>query len=93
MAASRRWLHLEIRSATADGKLEAGNFNPGPINVARAKWQRKDGNLQVFFELRDVNYPGSTYTLKFSDAEDRMTANYLQAALGKNFAVEFMRQK
>ena len=84
---------LEIRSATAEGKLEAGYFNPGPINVARAEWQRKDGNLQVFVELRDVNYPGSTYTLKFSDSEDRMTGNYFQAAQGENFAVEFVRQK
>ena len=84
---------LEIRSATTEGKLEAGYFNPGPINVARAEWQRKDGNLQVFVELRDVNYPGSTYTLKFSDSEDRMTGNYFQAAQGENFAVEFVRQK
>jgi hypothetical protein len=84
---------LEIRNATADDKLEAGYFNPGPINVGRAEWQRKDGNLQVFVELRDVNYPGSTYTLKFSDAEDRMTGNYFQAAQGENFAVEFVRQK
>ena len=84
---------LEIRSATAEGKLEAGYFNPGPINVARAEWQRKDGKLQVFVELRDVNYPGSTYTLSFSDTEDRMTGNYFQAAQGENFAVEFVRQK
>jgi hypothetical protein len=84
---------LEIRGATPDGKVDAGYFNPGPINVARAEWQRKDGKLQVFVELRDVNYPGSTYTLKFSDAEDRMTGNYFQAAQGENFAVEFVRQK
>jgi hypothetical protein len=84
---------LEIRSATADGKLEAGYFNPGPINVGHAEWQRKDGKLEVFVELRDVNYPGSTYTLKFSDVDDRMTGNYFQAAQGENFAVEFVRQK
>jgi hypothetical protein len=84
---------LEIRSATAEGKLEAGYFNPGSINVARAEWQRQDGKLQVFVELRDVNYPGSTYTLKLSDTEDRMTGNYFQAAQGENFTVEFVRQK
>ena len=83
---------LEIRSATAEGKLEAGYFNPGPINVARAEWQRNDGKLQVLVELRDVNYPGSTYTLTFSDTEDRMTGNYYQAAQGENFTVEFLRQ-
>lgn len=94
-----RWLRpdggyiLEIRSATAEGKLEAGYFNPGPIHVARAEWQWKDGKLQVIVELRDVNYPGSTYTLEFSATEDRMTGNYFQATQRENFAVEFVRQE
>lgn len=94
-----RWLRpdggyiLEIRRATAAGKLEAGYFNPRPIRVARAEWQRKDGRLQVFVELRDENYPGSTYTLEFSDTEDRLTGNYFQAVQRENFAVEFVRQK
>lgn len=57
---------LEIRSATADGKLAARYLNPSPINVARAEWQQKEGKLHVFVELRDVNYPGSPTRSPFS---------------------------
>lgn len=99
-----RWLRpdggyiLEIRDATVSeqadqGKLEAGYFNPNPIHVARAEWRREDGNLQVFVELRDVNYPGSTYTMEYSADEDRMAGNYYQAAQREDFAVEFVREK
>jgi len=84
---------LQIRSATADGKLDARYLNPNSINVARAEWRRKDAALQVFVELRDVNYPGSTYTLAFSAADDRLAGNYFQAAQQQNFDVEFVRQK
>ncbi len=93
-----RWLRpdggyiLEIRSAAPDGKLDAGYFNPGPIHVARAEWKQKDGKLSVFVELRDVNYPGSTYTLEFVEAEDRMVGVYFQAVERVNFDVEFVRE-
>lgn len=93
-----RWLRpdggyiLEIRSATADGKLEARYFNPRSIHVARAEWQRRDGKLQVFVELQDVNYPGSTYMLDFSPAEPQLTGTYYQASQGETFAVEFVRE-
>jgi hypothetical protein len=83
---------LEIRSATAEGKLEAGYFNPKPIHVATAEASREGETVKVFIELRDVNYPGSTYTLSYQPATDRMTGNYFQAALGQNFEVEFVRQ-
>ena len=62
---------LEIKTASADGKLDAGYFNPNPINVSRAEWQKKEGSLVVVVELRDVNYPGSTYTLNFSKTNDQ----------------------
>ena len=84
---------LEIRNATAQGKLEAAYFNPRPIHVARGEWRQKDGKLQLFVELRDANYPGSTYTLDYSAADDRMTGNYFQALQGQNFDVEFIRRK
>ena len=44
---------LQIRSATADGKLDARYLNPNSINVARAEWRRKDAALQVFVELTE----------------------------------------
>jgi hypothetical protein len=84
---------LEIRGASPDGRLTAGYFNPNPINVGRAEWKKKDGKLQVFVELRDVNYPGSTYTLDVSAKGDQMSGNYFQATQQQNFAVEFIKQR
>jgi len=94
-----RWLRpdggyiLEIRSAAPDGKLDAAYFNPRPIHVARAEWKARDGKLSVFVELRDVNYPGSTYSLQFLDAKDQMAGTYFQAAQQMTFDVEFVRMR
>ncbi len=84
---------IEIKSASADGKLEANYFNPNPIKVGHAEWQKKNNGLMIIVELRDVNYPGSTYTLNFIPNENRMTGNYYQAVEGANFDVEFVRAK
>ena len=84
---------LELRGATKDGNLKAGYFNPRPINVAKAEWRRKDGTLTVFVELRDVNYPGSTYTLQYDPASDLLKGDYFQAVEKQTFAVEFMRSR
>jgi len=94
-----RWLRpdggyvLEIRRAQSDGRLEAAYLNPRPIHVARAEWHREGGGLRVFIELRDVNYPGSTYTLSFSPEQDRLVGAYFQAAQQQTFDVEFVRLK
>ena len=94
-----RWLRpdggyiLEIRRGHANGHLDAAYFNPRPIHVARAEWRRESGRLRVFIELRDVNYPGSTYTLNFSSEQDRLVGAYFQAAQQQTFDVEFVRQK
>jgi hypothetical protein len=82
---------IEIRSASADGKLDARYFNPNPINVGSAAWQKNANGLVVVIELQDVNYPGSTYTLNFFPSENRMAGNYYQAVEGANFDVEFVR--
>lgn len=84
---------IEIKSASADGTLEASYFNPGPIKVGHAEWQKKNNGLMIIVELRDVNYPGSTYTLNFIPSENRMTGNYFQAVEGTNFEVEFVRAR
>jgi len=84
---------IEIKSAGADGKLEASYFNPSPIKVGHAEWQKKNNGLMIIVELRDVNYPGSTYTLNFIPSENRMTGNYYQAVEGTNFNVEFVRAR
>ena len=84
---------LELREVAKEGSLKAAYFNPRSINVARAQWKRKDGTLTVFVELRDVNYPGSTYTLQYDPASDRLKGAYFQAVENRTFAIEFVRTK
>jgi hypothetical protein len=82
---------LEIRNAAPDGKMEAAYFNPRPIHVAKAEASREGENLKVFVELRDVNYPGSTYTLVYDATNDQLKGDYFQAALKQTFDVYFTR--
>jgi hypothetical protein len=82
---------LEVRMVASDGKMDAGYFNPNPINVSRAEASRDGGVLKVFVELRDVNYPGSTYTLRYDPGKDAMEGVYYQAALQESYDVAFVR--
>jgi hypothetical protein len=84
---------LELRGIGPEGLVKAAYFNPRPINVSRSEWQRKDGRLELFVELHDVNYPGSTYTLVYQAENDSLYGIYYQAALGQMFEVEFVRVK
>ena len=84
---------LDIKTAAADGKLSAAYLNPRPINVARAEASLAGDALGVFIELRDVNYPGSTYDLTYDPAGDRLRGTYFQAALRETYEVEFERLK
>ena len=93
-----RWLRsdggyvLEIRRAEPDGRLDAAYLNPRSIHVARAEWHREGDSLTLFIELRDVNYPGSTYRLAFSPGSDRLAGRYFQAVEHQTFDVMFVRQ-
>jgi hypothetical protein len=84
---------LELSDPAPDGLLKAAYFNPRPINVSRAEWKRPDGRLSTFVELRDVKYPGSSYSLAYQPATDRLVGIYFQAALQQRFEVEFERTK
>ena len=84
---------LELKKIEKDGSLQAAYFNPRPINVSRAELSRKDGKITVFVELRDVNYPGSTYNLNYDPKTDRLTGTYFQALQRQLFEVEFERTK
>lgn len=92
-----RWLRqdggyvLEISSVDARGKMEAAYFNPRPIHVARAEVSRDGIATKIFVELRDVNYPGSTYTLIYEPTNDQLKGIYFQAALKQQFEVFFQR--
>ena len=59
--------------------------------MSRAEWHREGDVLHVFVELRDVNYPGSTYTLRYYAGADRLTGVYYQAALDESYDIEFLR--
>ena len=92
-----RWLRpdggyiLEIRNVTTDGKMQAGYFNPRPINVSRAEASLDGESVKVFVELRDVNYPGSTYTLVYLPQNDQLSGIYYQALQQQRFEVVFVR--
>jgi hypothetical protein len=63
---------LAVQEVKKDGSLKAAYFNPRPINVGKAELRRKEAKLTVFVELGDVHYPGSTYTLQYDPASDRL---------------------
>lgn len=82
---------LEIRSVAVSGAAEAAYFNPNPIHVARAAAIVDAGKTKLFVELRDVNYPGCTYSLQYEVDGDQLYGEYFQAALGQTFDVTFAR--
>lgn len=94
-----RWLRpdggyvLQFSDIGPNGRVRAQYFNPKPINVSSAQWKKQDSRLGVFVELRDVNYPGSTYTLAYDATSDRMRGIYYQATMRQQFEVEFVRIK
>jgi len=94
-----RWLRpdggyiLQIRTIDAGGKIDAGYFNPRPINVSKAEVTQEGGKMKVFVELRDTGYPGSVYTLTYDPKDDVLRGVYFQAALKQSFDVYFTRMK
>jgi hypothetical protein len=92
-----KWLRLdgdyvlEVRLVASDGKMEADYFNPNPIHVSRAEASRDGSVLKVFVELRDANYPGCTYSLRYNAEKDSMEGVYYQAALQESYDVAFVR--
>jgi hypothetical protein len=94
-----RWLRpdggyvIEIRDIDVNGKMDAGYFNPRPIHVSRAEASQDGTAAKVFIELRDTNYPGSTYTLTYDPGSDQLKGVYFQAALQQSFDVVFVRLK
>jgi hypothetical protein len=83
---------LELRRAEQSGKVEAGYFNPKPINVSQAIWMQGADGFQVAVELNDVGYPGATYLLHHNTQTDRLVGKYTQPAMQQSFEIEFIRQ-
>lgn len=96
-ALAGRWVRmdtpyvLEITSAGKDGTLKAGYYNPRSINISRAEARSNEGELEVFVELHDVNYPGSTYNLTYDRTRDLLVGVYFQAVTGQKYDVTFGR--
>jgi hypothetical protein len=84
---------VEVRSVDADGRMDAAYFNPRSIHVERAEASREGSGMKVFIELRDVNYPGSTYTLAHDAEKDQLRGIYFQAVEREYYDVQFVRMK
>jgi hypothetical protein len=84
---------IKILSGTADGKLDVAYFNPKPIHVGKANWEFKNNTFVVGVELRDVNYPGSTYILQYFPSNKKLAGKYYQAVEKVYYDVEFYRIK
>ena len=84
---------IKINNVINVGTLNAQYFNPKPINVESATWEENYGDLKMLIVLRDVNYPGSKYTLNYLPDRDVLAGEYFQAVQGLNFYVEFFRNK
>lgn len=84
---------LAIKSIAAGGAMEAAYFNPKSIHVSRAAATSEGGAVKVFIELRDINYPGSTYTLTYDPASDQLKGVYFQAVEKQRFSTTFARMK
>lgn len=82
---------IDVKSVDPSGKMDAAYLNPNPINVANAEPSLDGSVIKVFVELRDVNYPGSTYELTLNAAGNRLSGVYFQATQQQQFDVTFDR--
>jgi hypothetical protein len=48
--------------------------------------------VQLFIELRDANYPGSTYRLRYDAGRDVLEGAYFQAVERQTYDVSFVRR-
>lgn len=83
---------LEIRGVEPGGKVDAAYFNPRPIHVARAEAAQDGDAVKLLIELRDVNYPGSTYSLTYDAGRDVLEGTYFQAMERQTYDVSFVRR-
>jgi hypothetical protein len=94
-----RWMRpdggyvIDVKTVEDGGTMDVAYFNPRPIRVSRAEASQEGSTIKVFLELRDIHYPGSTYTLTYDSASDQLKGVYYQAALQQRFEVVFVRMK
>jgi hypothetical protein len=83
---------ISIKSVDASGKLDASYANPNPLPFYTAMATGDGGVVKIFFELRAGGYNGSTYTLNYDAAGDRLKGTYYQAVAKQTFEVFFVRK-
>jgi hypothetical protein len=83
---------LSVRSIAGNGEATVAYFNPRPIHVERARARSEEGRVELFVELRDRGYPGSTYTLTHDAGADQLEGIYFQAAQRASYDVVFVRR-
>lgn len=83
---------IQVDEAREDGTASVKYFNPDPIRVGEARTAAEGGKRLLRVELRDENYPGSTYTLAYDPKGDRLEGEYFQATHRQTFPVSFRRQ-
>jgi len=92
-----QWVRLDggyrlvIEDVKPDGSLKASYFNPKKINVSISNWKVEDNRIHLSIELRDTNYPGSTYTLIYVNEQDVLTGVYFQAVEKQTYSIKFLR--
>ena len=84
---------ISVNGVDPDGRVDAGYFNPRPINVSRAEASAAEGRVRLFMELQAAGYPGSTYELVYDPSHDALVGIYFQAAMQQRFEVVFVRQR
>jgi len=77
--------------AAASQALQTGKKDYVNIQRLAGRGVRTDGGYVL--ELRDVNYPGSTYTLQYDASYDRLEGTYFQAVHRQTFDIEFVRTR
>ena len=82
---------MAINRINDGGAIDAAYFNPYPIHIGNAVASRDGSLTKVFLELRDINYPGSTYSLSYDPAGDRLQGTSYQAVEQQSFRVIFER--
>jgi hypothetical protein len=84
---------LSVKRVDSDGRVDAGYFNPRPINVSHAQASSEGSTVNLFVELQAPGYPGSTYNLVYDPSNDVLVGIYFQAAMQQRFEVMFERTK
>jgi hypothetical protein len=83
---------IEIIEVLENGKMNAAYFNPNPIHIGRSGWKVKEGELHIYVELQDENYPGSIYELRYDDTENKLSGTYYQAVAKQSYNVVFNKK-